>query len=58
MIETQDDLDKFIHAMNKFEGQMLAHLTDNVHLHTISAHTEKILDNAVRDLKAHQFIVE
>src|SRR5699024_2499651 len=22
MIETQDDLDKFIHAMNKFEGQM------------------------------------
>lgn len=58
MIETQDDLDKFIHAMNKFEGRMLAHLTDNVHLHTISAHTEKILDNAVRDLKAHQFIVE
>lgn len=58
MIETQDDLDKFIHAMNKFEGQMLAYLTDNVHLHTISAHTEKILDNAVRDLKAHQFIVE
>lgn len=58
MIETQDDLDKFIHAMNKFKGQMLAHLTDNVHLHTISAHTEKILDNAVRDLKAHQFIVE
>ncbi|MBU6114418.1 transcription repressor NadR [Mammaliicoccus lentus] len=58
MIETQDDLDKFIHAMNKFEGQMLAHLTDNVHLHTISAHTEKILDNAVRDLKAYQFIVE
>ena len=58
MIETQDDLDKFIHAMNKFEGRMLAHLTDNVHLHAISAHTEKILDNAVRDLKAHQFIVE
>jgi transcriptional regulator of NAD metabolism len=44
--------------MEKFEGQMLAHLTDNLHLHTISAHTEKILDNAVRDLKEHQFIVE
>ncbi|MBO3061404.1 MULTISPECIES: transcription repressor NadR [Mammaliicoccus] len=58
MIETQDDLDKFISEMEKFEGQMLAHLTDNLHLHTISAHTEKILDNAVRDLKQHQYIVE
>nr|WP_263314606.1 transcription repressor NadR [Mammaliicoccus sp. Marseille-Q6498] len=58
MIETQDDLDKFISAMKKFQGQMLAHLTDNVHLHTLSAHTEKILDNAVRDLKDHHFIVE
>ncbi|MCJ0952386.1 transcription repressor NadR [Mammaliicoccus sciuri] len=58
MIETYEDLSKFISEMEKFEGQMLAHLTDNLHLHTISAHTEKILDNAVRDLKEHQFIVE
>ncbi|MBN4909288.1 transcription repressor NadR [Staphylococcus sp. EG-SA-13] len=58
MIETYEDLSKFISEMEKYEGQMLAHLTDNLHLHTISAHTEKILDNAVRDLKEHQFIVE
>ncbi|MDO0957050.1 transcription repressor NadR [Mammaliicoccus sciuri] len=58
MIETYEDLSKFISEMEKFEGQMLAHLTDNLHLHTISAHTEKILDNAIRDLKEHQFIVE
>ncbi|MCJ0909882.1 transcription repressor NadR [Mammaliicoccus sciuri] len=58
MIETYEALSKFISEMEKFEGQMLAHLTDNLHLHTISAHTEKILDNAIRDLKEHQFIVE
>lgn len=58
MIETFEDLSKFISEMKRFEGQMLAHLTDNLHLHTISAHTEKILDNAVRDLQEHDFIVE
>src|SRR5699024_78207 len=57
MIETQNNLNKFIKAINKFEGQFLSYLTDNLNLHTISAHNKKILDKSVRYLKAHQFIV-
>lgn len=58
MIETNEDLQQFLTQMTKYQGQMLANLTQGVHLHTISAHTEKILDNAITDLKQHAFIVD
>ncbi|WP_341636687.1 transcription repressor NadR [Staphylococcus casei] len=58
MIETHKDLQQFLERMDKYKGKMIANLTDGMHLHTISAHTEKILDNAVRDLSEHQFIVK
>ncbi|MCD8785508.1 transcription repressor NadR [Staphylococcus gallinarum] len=58
MIESHEDLHQFIQQMEKYQGKMLANLTDGLHLHTISAHTEKILDNAVRDLNDHHYIVK
>ncbi|ANZ33033.1 transcription repressor NadR [Staphylococcus carnosus] len=56
MIETQEDITTFIEEMTKFKGTMLAKLTDGFHLHTISADTEKILENAIADLEQQGFI--
>lgn len=58
MIETLDHVKIFVDNMNKYQGTMLARLTDMIHLHTLSADSEKILDNAVRDLEAQGFIVK
>ncbi|GEP85639.1 Predicted small molecule binding protein (contains 3H domain) [Staphylococcus piscifermentans] len=57
MIETPEDIQVFIEEMTKFKGTMLAQLTDGIHLHTLSADTEKILENAVEDLERQGFIV-
>ncbi|EKU50106.1 transcription repressor NadR [Staphylococcus massiliensis] len=58
MIETHEDIEYFITSMSKENSHLLAHLTDNYHLHTISAHTSKILENAVEDLSAHGYLVD
>lgn len=58
MIEDAGELQSFLKLMDSNKSRMLADLTDNVHLHTISAHTEKILDNAVDDLRRHGFLLE
>ncbi|HEC2146590.1 TPA: transcription repressor NadR [Staphylococcus delphini] len=58
MIETLDHIYNFVDNMNKYQGTMLAQLTDMVHLHMISADSEKMLDNAVRDLQQQGFLVD
>ncbi|CAM4356583.1 Transcription repressor NadR [Lacicoccus alkaliphilus] len=58
MIEDAGDMHAFLKLMDSNKSKMLAELTDNIHLHTISAHTEKILDNAVEDLRRHGFLLE
>lgn len=58
MIASNEDLALFLERMHKEKSRMLANLTDNVHLHRISADTEKILNNAVRDLIEHDYIVQ
>jgi len=58
MIATNEDLTLFLTRMDKEKSRMLANLTDNVHLHVISADTKKILDNAIRDLIEHGYIIQ
>jgi len=58
MIATNEDLTMFLTHMHKEKSRMLANLTDNIHLHRISADTKKILDNAVRDLIEHGYIIQ
>ena len=58
MIESIENIQSFVEDMAKYQGTMLAELTDLIHLHTISADSEKILDNAVRDLQQQGFIVD
>ncbi|MBI5974990.1 3H domain-containing protein [Staphylococcus canis] len=58
MIETLAHVATFVDNMEKYDGTMLARLTDLIHLHTISADSEKILDNAVHDLAEKGFLVD
>ncbi|MBA8762563.1 transcription repressor NadR [Staphylococcus coagulans] len=58
MIESIENIQSFVEDMAKYQGTMLAELTGLIHLHTISADSEKILDNAVRDLQQQGFIVD
>ncbi|MGV3273883.1 3H domain-containing protein [Staphylococcus sp. 11261D007BR] len=58
MIETMAHVHTFVENMTKYQGTMLAKLTDMIHLHTISADSEKILDNAVKDLETQGFLVD
>jgi hypothetical protein len=58
MLTSIEDCDKFSRNMLEDNGRMLAELTDGIHQHTLSAVTEKILDNAVNDLRKHGFLLE
>ncbi|AVP35990.1 transcription repressor NadR [Staphylococcus felis] len=58
MIETMTHVRTFVDNMNKYQGTMLAKLTDMIHLHTISADSEKMLDNAIKDLEDKGFLVD
>lgn len=58
MLNSVEDCYEFSNDMTEDNGRMLAELTYGVHEHVISAKTEKILDNAERDLKAHGFIYD
>ncbi|WP_017547556.1 transcription repressor NadR [Salinicoccus carnicancri] len=58
MIATNEEMTMFLTQMHKEKSRMLANLTDNIHLHRISADTKKILDNAVRDLIEHGYIIQ
>lgn len=58
MIENNEDLQSFLKLMDINKSRMLANLTNNVHLHTISAQTDKILDNAVEDLRHNGYLLE
>ena len=58
MLTSVEDCEQFSRHMAEDNGRMLAELTDGIHQHTLSAATEKILDNAVSDLRRHGFLLE
>lgn len=58
MIESYEDVQNFVEDMTKYSGTMLAKLTDGIHLHTLSADTEKILENAIADLERKGYLAE
>lgn len=58
MLKSLADCQDFSENMDQDEGHLLADLTGGYHYHVISAKTEKILDNAVEDLRKHGFLAE
>ena len=58
MLRSVEECYDFSNDMEEDNGRMLAELTFGVHDHVISATSEKILDNAVYNLKREGFIYE
>lgn len=58
MLRTMEDCERFSRNMLKDKKGLLCDLTNGIHHHVISAPTEKILDNAVADLRRRGFLCE
>ncbi|NLK20869.1 MAG: transcription repressor NadR [Epulopiscium sp.] len=58
MIESRRDLKEFMEIMKKNETVPLLRLTNRIHMHTIEAKTEKILDEIECNLREKGYLVE
>ena len=58
MLQTSQDVENFLNNTDKFEASLLSSLTDGVHLHTIEAMNEDVLDEIVKELKERGFLLE
>ena len=58
MIQTPADVDNFMKNYNKNGASLLASLTDGVHLHTIEAINERVLERVKNALKTRGYLLE
>lgn len=58
MLQTSEDVENFLNSTNQLEASLLSSLTDGVHLHTIEAMNEEVLDEIVKELKEKDFLLE
>ncbi|WP_254246500.1 transcription repressor NadR [Macrococcoides canis] len=58
MLRSVEECYDFSNDMEEDNGRMLAELTYGIHDHVISAKSEKILDNAVNELRQEGFMYE
>lgn len=55
MIKNLNDLNKFVEAFKDIDAKPLSELTNGVHLHTISAHTEEDIESIKKELDEKGF---
>ncbi|MDN3020203.1 transcription repressor NadR [Paenibacillus sp. BSR1-1] len=58
MVSNRQEVKQFLTNLQSTNAALLSELTDGIHLHTISASSEKILDKAMAALKAEGFLME
>ncbi|WP_077214110.1 transcription repressor NadR [Bacillus dakarensis] len=58
MVSNRKEVEQFMQKINATNAAYLSELTDGIHLHTISASSEQILNDAIEVLKKEQFIIE
>ncbi|HKL13931.1 MAG TPA: transcription repressor NadR [Halanaerobiales bacterium] len=58
MLQTSQDIQNFLNNTDKYEASLLSSLTDGVHLHTIEAMNEDVLDEIVNELRKRGFLLE
>lgn len=56
MIKSLKDVQSFIEKFNKENAQPLSGLTGGVHMHTIVADSEEIIDSIIEELKEKNFL--
>ena len=57
MVSTRSELAQFMNRIRTTNAGYLSELTEGIHLHTIAAASEKILDEAEAALKAANFLI-
>lgn len=57
LIKTQYDIINFINKMNESKAEPLMKLTRGVHLHTVEAENEEIMDRIIKDLEEKRYLV-
>lgn len=57
MIKNLYDLESFIKKFNDYSAEPLSKLTKGVHIHTIEAENQDIMDRIIRELKNKKYLV-
>ncbi|WPC41931.1 transcription repressor NadR [Clostridium sp. JS66] len=57
MIKTFYDVENFIKKINKYKAEPLLILTGGVHLHTVVAENEEIIENMIKELKENGYLI-
>jgi transcriptional regulator of NAD metabolism len=50
MVKTLKDVEHFVESFYKDKAQPLSRLTDGVHMHTVVADSQEVIDNLIREL--------
>jgi hypothetical protein len=58
MVSNRQEVKQFMENMQKTGASLLSELTEGIHLHTISASSTQVLDQAEAALKAEGFMIE
>lgn len=58
MVTNRNEVKQFMEKIRATNASYLSELTDGIHLHTISAPTEKALDEAVETLKREKLLID
>lgn len=57
MVKTAFDIQNFMNKLNKYDAKPLSKLTNGVHLHTIQAEDEDIMDKIINELKLKGYLI-
>jgi transcriptional regulator of NAD metabolism len=57
MIKTLYDVENFIKKVNRYKSEPLLILTGGIHLHTISAESDEVIENITKELKNKAYLV-
>lgn len=58
MLQTSQDVDNFLKNTDRYEASLLSSLTDGVHLHTIEAMNEDVLEEIIEELREKGFLLK
>ncbi|MCM0649381.1 transcription repressor NadR [Clostridium swellfunianum] len=57
MIKTLYDVQNFIEKFKQYKAEPLSTLTGGVHIHTIEADNEEIIDRIIKELKERKYLI-
>lgn len=58
MLKSSKEVEDFLNNTDKFEASLLSSLTDGIHLHTIEAINEDVLDEIIKELDKKGYLLK